>query len=251
MESGERGDRRASAPMSRRGLVVVLTGLAGVGLAGCSRVTEYEFQADEVEIPEGERGEVAYGERNRTSWTAERSRTVRGVEIEASIESHVTVYEAIDEVTPPVIAALSTPRAAVAGRAMNPLVRRSLEDLLTSAAAEQFLGQAGLGDVGSGSDGSWERGPTFVASRDGRLLDRSVTIESFAGIRSGEPRSVAFVHLARAETDDVVLAGAVHGRPIETDRETFVGTEGYLPREAFEEAAETFAETIERLDVSE
>lgn len=226
--------------------------MTAVGFVGCSRVTEYEFQATAVELPEPDREELAYEERNRTSWTSERSRTVRGVEIKASIESHVTVYDAReDDVTLPVIAVLSTPRASVGGRAMNPLVRRSLEDLLTSAAADQFLGRAGLDGVGGGADVAWERGPTFVGSQEGEFLGESVTVEGYAGLRGGDPRSVAFVHLVRAETDDVALAAAVHGRRVEETRDSFVGSDGYVSRAAFDDAVDSFADALERMAVAD
>lgn len=80
--------------LSRRRLLATTGAVAATaGLAGCGGVTDYEFSADPVAVPPDEREELGYVEAVREPLVAERSGEVGGVEVEATVESRVAVYE--------------------------------------------------------------------------------------------------------------------------------------------------------------
>lgn len=205
---------------------------------------------------------MGYGETLREPVVAERSREVAGVQIQATVESHVAIYEAVTgsasgSTTPagdgagptaatPSVGVASTPRATVSGRSFNPLARLSLANLVTSDAGNEFLRRVGLDRVGVPRERvRWERGPAFVAERTATCVGTRVTIESYAGILGGEPLTVAVVHLARADAESVVLPAAVHGRTVADVRSPLVGPGGLLSQDAFDAAVETFVTACE------
>lgn len=205
---------------------------------------------------------MGYEETLREPVVAERSREVAGVEVQATVESHVAVYEAVTgsesgSTTPagdgdaptastPSVGVASTPRATVSGRSFNPLARLSLANLVTSDAGNEFLRRVGLDRVGVPRERvRWERGPEFVAEREATCVGTRVTIESYAGILGGEPPTVAVVHLARADAESVVLPAAVHGRTVVDVRGSLVGPDGLLSQDAFDAAVETFVTACE------
>lgn len=251
------GERRPPRRWSRRRFLVA-GGAAALttGLAGCTeQVTDYEFRADQVVLSEAVRASLDYELLDSHSVTTERSRTVSGVDVTATVESQVTVYGTgqLGDGTParPDLGVLSTPAASVMGRSFNPLAAQSLATLLDSAAGRAFLRRAGLNDVGADGEPErirWERGPRFLAAHDGRCLDRRVTLDSYAGVLGDGAPSVAFLHLARAEADSVVVASGVHGRDVEAPDRSFVGSEdGYLPPDRFEMAVETYGDATAAL----
>lgn len=224
-------------------------GVAGaVALAGCGSVDRYEFSARPVEIPPSRRRDLGYAQTGSETVVVERTRTVGGVEVTATVESHVAAYEPASGPagTPdaPTIGTASTPPATVMGRSFNPLARLSLGNLLTSERGLRFLERAGIDAVGHDRRTvRWERGPTFVGRREGTCLGVETTIESYAGVLGGTPRSVAFVHVTRVHADDVVLAAAVHGHDVEDAQGEYVaagGESAFLSRARFDDAAETF-----------
>jgi len=151
--------------VSRRGFLAAVGSGAGVVLSGCGGVTSYEFGVDPVVLAGDARERLAYRERSRGSAVAERSRSVRGVEVTATVESHVAVYEPTDgapaRAATPTVGAVSTPAASIRGRSFNPLAQLSLAGLLTGEAGVRVLRRAGLNEVGHRRDRvRWRRGPT-------------------------------------------------------------------------------------------
>lgn len=203
---------------------------------------------------------MGYEETLREPVVTERSREVAGVDVQATVESHVAIYEpatAAGSTTPtgdgggptattPSIGVVSTPRATVSGRSFNPLARLSLANLVTSDAGNEFLRRVGLDRVGVPRQRvRWERGPEFVAERTATCVGTRVTIESYAGLLGGEPPTAAVVHLARADAESVVLPAAVHGRTVADVRGSLVGPDGFLSQAAFDAAVETFVTACE------
>ena len=244
--------------LSRRGLLLAVAGVGtATTLAGCGAISTYEFGAAPVVLPRRSRRRLGFEETLREPVTDERSRIVGGVQVQATVESHVAVYEPTlrtgrgdspgsdgrrGAVTPSV-GVVSTPRAAVLGRSFNPLARLSLPNLLTSDVAGGFLRRAGLDRVGEPREKVWwERGPAFLADHECTCVGAPATIESYAGVLGGDPATVAFVHLARVTARSVVLVAAVHGRTVEDLGAPFVGPAGYLSRDEFGEVVSTVAD---------
>lgn len=233
---------------SRRRFLLAAGTMAGaVGLAGCSSVTNYEFSAKPVVLPDSVRSNMGYETLHSKPVVKEQSRTIGGVEVNVTVESHVTVYGAAEEAergtaSVPTIGVASTPKASVMGRSFNPLARLSLANLLTSSAGTKFLQQAGVNEVGHNRPKiHWDTQPRFFAEREGTCLDRDTKLESYAGILSGDPQSVVFVHLTRVDADSVVIPVAVHGHDIEDSGRAFVGPDsGYLSPDTFEQAIGVF-----------
>lgn len=250
MGNGDTGRPNTSIACSRRRLL--LTGGAtavAAGLAGCSSVTSYEFSTKPAVLPTSARADMEYETIRSTPVVREHSRVIGGVEVDVTLNNHVSVYGATEDskrgtTTDPIVAIASTPKAAVMGRSFNPLARLSLANLLTSVAGTDFLQQADVDEIGhSRSKIRWERGPRFIASREGTCLDTRTTLESYAGILGGDPQSVAFVHLTRVEADSVVITAAVNGHDVNDSGRPFVGSDaGYLTPNRFEKAVATFAD---------
>ncbi len=221
-------------------------GTLATGIAGCSSVTNYEFDAKPVILPDETLDQLTLEEPLQTPVTAAHTQEVGGVEIEASIESHVTVYES----TPgagniwDAIGAVSTPQASLMGRTLNPLARTSVANLLTSHGGTRFLRHLGLDDIGdSRARVQWDRGPRFIAGREGTCLGNETTLESYAGILTGDSPSVAFIHVTRVDGDSIVIAAAVHGHEVEDPNKSLTDpVPGYLLQEAFETAVERFGD---------
>jgi len=261
-EPERRSDRQQDGLSRRR----FLRGVAGVGasaaVAGCGAITTYEFSTEPVVLPERSRTRMGYEETLREPVVAERSREVAGVEVEATVESHVAIYETVTgsesgrtpqaddgdgpTASTPSVGVASTPRATVSGRSFNPLARLSLANLVTSDAGNAFRRRVGLDRVGVPRERvRWERGPEFVAEREATCVGARVTIESYAGILGGESPTVAVVHLVRADAESVVLPAAVHGRTVADVRGSLVGPDGLLSHDAFDAAVETFVTACE------
>lgn len=217
------------APCSRRSLLRAASVASVTGLAGCGRVTDYEFRARPVVVEWGASAAPKYETVRREPVVMERSRTVAGAEVTAIMKSHLAVYRTTGDSDrasglPQFLGVISTPEAVVVDRQFNPLVGLSLPNLLTSGAGVRFLRTVGVDRVGhSRSRVRWTRGPTFLESRAMRLLGTRTALESYAGILGGNPPSVAFVHLARAEDDSVVIVAAMHGSDVGQPDRRFVG----------------------------
>lgn len=225
------------------------------GLAGCGSVTNYEFSAPPVVLPTDKLTDENYQTIINEPVVAKRSRTVGDVEVTATVESHVTVYGVPNKTprgtaTEPTFGAVSTPRASVMSRSFNPLARRSLANLPTSATGVRFLQRTGLDEVGHPrSRIRWERGPTLIAGREGTCLGIETRFESYGGVLGGDPPSVAFVHLTRVAAESVVITAAIYGHDIQRPGRSFVGPDsGYLSPDVFNESAGAFADTCTALE---
>lgn len=138
------------------------------------------------------------------------------------------------------VGVLSTPAATVAGQSLNPLARLGLSDMLTSDQAESFLTAAGVGEGGSVD---WQRGPTELSTAESTLLDQDVTVETRAGVVSGETPNVTYLHMARVETDSsVVIAVGIQSFDVEDTSKDLVGPEGYVTESELEAARSTVAD---------
>lgn len=241
-------DGERESTLDRRRLLLTAGGIAAAAsLAGCSSVTDYEFTADPVVLPGEARTDLNYETVREEPVVVERSRTVGGLVINATVASRVAVYASTADrehatAEAPSVGAVSTPKASVMGRSFNPLARLSLSNLLTSETGTRVLERAGLEVVGHSRTGvGWRRGPTLIAGRDGVCMGVDTSLESYAGVLAGRPPTVAFVHLARVDADGVVIALAIHGHDVEDPGREFVGpTPGYLSPDAFDAAVDRF-----------
>jgi len=240
----------ASVDWSRRELLGVAPAVS-VLLAGCGRVTRYEFSATPVALAREARGTLGYETTRHEPVRTERSRTVGGVDVTVAVESHLTAYRRPDSdgrarTTPPVLGVISTPGAVVMGRTFNPLARLSIPNLLTSEAGVRFLRRAGVDRVGHDRPRiRWERGPAFLRSRPMELLGTETTLESYAGILGGTPQTVVFVHLTRVEDDSVVIVAATHGHDVADPTRAFVGADGaYASPDRFDRLVTTVGEAL-------
>lgn len=222
------------------------TALVG-GLAGCSDAANREFIADAVVLPDDAQSDLGFIQATEERDRRVISRTVAGQDLEATVESFVSVYGELDgELT---LGVLSTPTASVAGQTLNPLARVDLGDLLTNDAAQSFLRSAGVG--GSG-EVEWERSPEQIGTTEGTLLGESVTVESHAGILGGESSNVVYLHMARTQTgDSVVIAAGVHGFEVESTDRDYVGSGGYVSTADFDDIVATVVDVDAELVVDE
>jgi hypothetical protein len=278
-ETGSRRERRADrnggAETKRvdRRRFLVGTAAAAAGLAGCPTDlgASRSFSATPVVLPPGARSEAGYEQVTVETISSEESRSVSDVEYEATIESHLSVYEPTGQpltdaeapaVAYPGVGALSTPDASVDGDSLNPLTTKSLRSVLAgdalSAARAQILTR--LGGVG-GSDPSWVRGPSSVAvgqhvesldggSVTGEFLGGEVSVEVFGGVaRGGGTRYAVLVYTARRAPDDVVIVSAVLDRELaESDGgdAPLVGADGYFPSESLAGGLSAFLDALPR-----
>jgi len=135
------------------------------------------------------------------------------------------------------VGVLSTPAARAAGQTLNPLARMGLADLLTSDQAEGFLNSSG---VGGGGSVEWVRGPERLSTAEGTMLGQDVTVETHAGVVSGETPNATYLHMARTETgDSVVIATGLASFDVEDTSKALVGPDGYLTESELEAARST------------
>lgn len=261
------------------------TGVAtgAVMLAGCSGLTDQEFIADTVVLPEPDQEELGFATVIERTERREFSETVGGQDVTATVESAISVYVeadieldfsteagtataetatgtatnqtgSLDDLSADTleggqlsIGALSTPAANVAGQSLNPLASLGLADLLTSDQAEDFLTSAG---VGGGENVDWERGPEQLSTVEGTLLDQDVTVETHAGIVSGETPNATYLHMARVENDSsVVIAVGIQSFEVEDTSKPFVGSDGYMTESQLDDARSTVVDVDGRLVV--
>lgn len=223
-------------------------GVTTAMLAGCSGLTDREYIADTVVLPDPAQAELGFPAVVERTERRSIDGSAGGQEFSVTIQSSISVYAETDiefetQVETPTgtpgtgsledldeetlgggtvsVGALSTPAARVAGDSVNPLARTSLGELLTTDAAESFLSSTGVGD---GESVDWARGPVLLSPADGdqtpspesgslpaaegSLLDRNVAFETHAGIVSSETPNVTYLHMARVENDDSVVITA-------------------------------------------
>ncbi len=241
-------ERRRADGIDRRTFLRAAGATALVGaVAGCSDVTNREFVAAAVVLPDDAQSELGFIEATERRDSRVISRTVAGQDVQATVESFVSVYGELDgDLT---LGVLSTPKASVAGQTLNPLAQVSLGDLLTNNAAESFLRSAGVS--GSG-EVNWERGPEQLDTVAGTLLSESVTVESHAGILGGESSTVVYLHMARVETgNSVVITAGVHGFEVESTTRDYVGDAGYVSTAAFDDIVATVVDVDAALVVDD
>ncbi|WP_324664894.1 DUF6517 family protein [Haloarcula sediminis] len=257
---------------NRRTFLKLAGATAGAGLlAGCSEVTDQEFVADAVVLPEADQDELGFAPVVERTERRKFSETVGGQDVTATVESAASVYVeadvelefgteagtatgtatnetgALDDVDTSALSggqlsvgALSTPAATVAGQSLNPLASLGLSEMLTSDQAESFLTSAG---VGEGDSVEWERGPTELSTAEGTLLDQDVTVETHAGVVSGETPNATYLHMARVETDSsVVIAVGIQSFDVEDTSKELVGPDGYVSESELDEARSTVAD---------
>lgn len=250
-------------------------------LAGCSGLTDQEFIADAVVLPQADQEELGFATVVEKTERREFSETVGGQDVTATVESGISVYVeadvevdfgtqtpanetatgtatnetgSLDNVSADALSGgqlsvgvLSTPAAKVAGQSLNPLARLGLADLLTSDQAEGFLTSAG---VGEGDSVNWERGPEALSTVEGTMLDQDVTVETHAGIVSGETPNATYLHMARVENDSsVVIAVGIQSFDVEDTERAFVGSDGYMTQSELDEARSTVVDVDGRLVV--
>ena len=252
---------------SRRRFLQLAGAAAGAGLlAGCSGLTNREFIADAVVLPEEDQDELGFAPVVERTERREFSETVGGQDVTATVESAVSVYVdadleldfgtatatgtatnetgSLDDVNGETLSGgqlsvgvLSTPAATVAGQSLNPLARLGLADMLTSDQAESFLTDAG---VSEGDSVEWERDPTELSTSEGTLLDQDVTVETHAGVVSGETPNATYLHMARVETDSsVVIAVGLQSFDVDDTSKDLVGPDGYVTESELDEARST------------
>lgn len=225
----------------RRVLLAISAACTSVGLAGCGGITSYEFRANPVVLPDATASELGYREVNREVITTTRSQSISGVNVDATIKSHLAVYDSHpasrNGQTTLSIGVLGMPAATVFDRSLNPLQRMALQDLITSDPGERFLRKTGLNEVVVSSNVvRWVRGPTNVGSARITLVDTETIMQSFAGILDSEDGPVVvFVHLARIREGDqeVVIGTGVNGWTVERVAGPYVGEGGFITERAF------------------
>lgn len=248
-------DTDGQRTVNRRRFLRAASVTAGAAaFAGCSDLTNREYIADTVVLPEAAQEELGFPAVVERTERRTIEGSAGGQEFSATIQSSISVYAETDiefepqtETGSPTgtpgtgsvgtldedtlgggtisVGALSTPAARVAGDSVNPLADRSLAELLTADAAESFLTAAGVGD---GDTVEWRRGPEQLSTAEGTLLDRDVTVETHAGLVSGGTPNAAYLHMARIETDNsVVITAGVQSFDVEDANRAFVGEDGY------------------------
>ena len=262
----------------RRFLQATGAATGAVLLAGCSGLTDQEFIADAVVLPEADQEELGFATVVERTERREFSGTVGGQDVNATVESAISVYVeadveldfstetgmatgtatnqtgSLDDVSADTleggqlsIGALSTPAATVAGQSLNPLSTLGLAKLLSSDQAKSFLTAAGVGD---GDAVSWERGPEQLSTAEGTMLDQDVTVETHAGIVGGETPNATYLHMARVEHDNsVAIAVGIQSFEVEDTSRPFVGSDGYMTESELEDARSTVVDVDGRLVV--
>ncbi len=249
----DRAVRGRGSACGRRPLLAAV-GAAASGLAGCSRITSYTYEADPVVLPAEVQSSLGLSESVRQSVTRQYDRTVEGMRLDVTVTNRVAVYEAVGDGWPgdaAGVGVLATPAARLMGRSLNPLVGMALQDLLTDPRAEAVLGQSGLAEDDAVE---WLRGPSALATEPAEpapvLLGTETALRSFgAVVGAGEP-AAAFVHAARAApASDVVLAAAVHRHAVPDTAGPYVGPDGFVPAATVERARERARAALAALEV--
>lgn len=252
--------QREPIDAGRRRLLAAAALVPAVGSAGCVGFLAPEFAATPVVLPPAARSRLGYRE------VADESIPLRasvGV-ASATLRSHLTAYgpagvdgtggtdrtdgtddesnatsgAAADSTTArdPVLVALATPDAEVAGRALNPLVDVPVSELVTGAAIRRLVDAAGVlaGDARGvvdpdGDDGfdapdlpTWETPPepvTLPTPVAGRVVGVAAPVESFVGLAGVDdgPTGVVTLHLLRVRADDVVVVAGLQAVPTRSD----------------------------------
>lgn len=265
-ERRRQGDRGGEELSRRRVLQVTTVSLATLGLAGCSGITNQEFTAEPVTIPEAERSELGYVEQQNEEKVIEKNEEVAGVELSATIESYYATYapdlESVgdetmrsgerpdsetearkqalfsslqaagesDVLSLPSMAAVSTPKGEVFGQQLNPLANRDIETMLQSDRAEDLLANTGGGANGSMPNSlDWEREPEQVESEDASLVGTDAEVQAFGGLVEGSNAPLFLLGtLARAVDESVVITAGTLAFPVADPDLEFVGDAGYL-----------------------
>lgn len=249
----------------RRLLQTTALSLASLGLAGCSGITNQEFTAEPVAIPDVARTELGYVEQQREEKVIERTEEVSGVELSATIESYYATYapdlegagdetvrggerpasemearkQALfrslqaagesDLLSLPSMAAVSTPKGEVFGQKLNPLANRDLESLLQSDRASDLLANTDGGTNGSPGSLDWEREPEQVDSEDASLVGTDAEVQAFGGLVEGSDAPLFLLGtLARAVDESVVITAGTLALPVADPERDLVGGDGYL-----------------------
>jgi len=255
------------AMWNRRTFIKATGATAGAGLlAGCAGAEDQEYTAETVVLPEDAQEELRFAPVTEETQRRTIEETVAGQDISATIESSIAVYAQTDaefdlstetessgsdgsgspDSGPLSVGVLSTPAAETAGQSLNPLARLEISEILTSDQAEQFLNSM----RNSEEDIEWERGPEQLSTAEGTMLGESTTIETHAGILSGDTTMLTYLHLTRVETEDsVVLSAGVQSSEVEDTTRPFVGPDGYLTGSDIEEARSQVADVNEALVV--
>lgn len=196
----------------RAGALAVSALLAGCsGLSVPDSVKSYEFRAEPVVLPADARRELEYRRVVAEPIVTESRATIEGVEISATIESHVEGYERTsDDADVAVVGTLSTPQATVRDHSFNPAASVSLSSLLTHEIGRQFVGTARRSWT---AVPEWEESPTVVDVGSTTLLGEETRLVSFAGVLSdGSERSGVVCHLSQTESGDRVFSAGVGDR---------------------------------------
>lgn len=214
-----------------------LGGLAVASLplvAGCTALTEGDFNAGEVYMPAEAADALGYEEIKRETISSVERGEVYSFDVEARLTSHFAVYDKIVEIEEDVegadvmrVSAVSSPQAVILRNAVNPLSTLGRRALLTNPRGQWYLNRAGFEEVELG----WTDGPTFVSNNRAAFLGGQERLYSvYAGtLGEGEDARVVFAHAIRVDSgDDVVLGLAVRHWPASDMDRPYVGEDGYL-----------------------
>jgi len=287
-DSRDSDGRDGDGGLSRRGLLATTVTLATAGLAGCGGITDQEFTADPIGIPDDAQSELGYQEQQKDGETIERSRDVAGVEVTATIETYFATYtpDGYDEsaaeselqegdydserearkqaliaglesageediLTMPSMAAVSTPKGEIAGQTLNPLANRDIEDLLTDDRATELLsGSGGSGEGGAPSELDWEREPEEIETEDTELVGEDGELKAMAGIaEDGDSLSFVLGALTRSVDENVVISAGLFALPAEDEDRDYVGEDGFLTEDELETVLEGAVASTEAVEL--
>lgn len=198
--------------IDRRRFLALAGAATATTLAGCEEdVRHHEFSADAVGLSKTGFVDIGYPDVSTTTDTRTFSRDLGDFGVIVELTSHVYTYGTDAGVDRP-FGVLSTPRAAVAGAARNPLATEPLSDLVAGERGRDLL--EGLG-VGSGSL-TWTTGPSSSGSTTaGTAFGSSADAETFLGrVSDGSTTHEVAVNVARTTNgDDAVIAAVVQHYP--------------------------------------
>lgn len=198
--------------IDRRRFLALAGAATATTLAGCEEdVRHHEFSADAVGLSKTGFVDIGYPDVSTTTDSRTFSRDLGDFGVIVELTSHVYTYGTDAGVDRP-FGVLSTPRAAVAGAARNPLATEPLSDLVAGERGRDLL--EGLG-VGSGSL-TWTTGPSSSGSTTaGTAFGSSADVETFLGrVSDGSTTHEVAVNVARTTNgDDAVIAAVVQHYP--------------------------------------